>query len=151
MQKMSIVVTVHKNVFGKIGGNMENLIEIKQCNEWLKKYSWDLMEFKVITNENKDSFLSELIYLVVRKNDLDVLNALVAESKFATKKNEMGYTPLHEAVFYKHRECFLPLLKGGANPNERNQFGETPLQMAKRIDKKLFDCLTDTVRLCRYG
>jgi ankyrin repeat protein len=44
---------------------------------------------------------------------------------------ELGNTPLHEAVGQGHVRAINLLLAHGASPNAKNEFGETPLDIAR--------------------
>lgn len=45
-------------------------------------------------------------------------------------QNHRGQTALHVMVNYNRFDCVVALLSSGANPNESNSHGDTPLHMA---------------------
>ncbi|XP_043921287.1 oxysterol-binding protein-related protein 1 [Protopterus annectens] len=51
-------------------------------------------------------------------------------------KSNMGWTPLHLACYFGHKEVVEELLKGGAELNVVNDMGDTPLHRAAFTDRK---------------
>lgn len=65
------------------------------------------------------------------------------QPNFATDKDEEGWTILHREALAGNLEPVKTLLKHGANPNEKNNEGKTPLDLAKKMKwEKVIEVLT---------
>jgi ankyrin repeat protein len=84
------------------------------------------------------------IFVASTYGKLSVVEMLINYEVDVKKKNSMGYTPLHQAVFFdesqmnhlKIIEIIKLLLDHGANVNAQNKHGTTPLHAAAIQGKK---------------
>jgi ankyrin repeat protein len=78
-----------------------------------------------MANHLRDSLHSASII-----GDNECIKRLLSEAETGANPNEKdhnGFTPLHYATRYLHKDCIKTLLNAGANPNEKNNNGCTPL------------------------
>jgi hypothetical protein len=69
---------------------------------------------------------------------ITLLNA-GADIRGADIQDNDSWTPLHWAVFYKEEKCIMTLLDRGADVNEKNRFGQTPLDIANDKIKQFIE------------
>ncbi|XP_076991874.1 oxysterol-binding protein-related protein 1 isoform X3 [Tamandua tetradactyla] len=72
-------------------------------------------------------------------------NEVIADINCKGKsKSNLGWTPLHLACYFGHRQVVLDLLKAGAEVNVLNDMGDTPLHRAAFTGRKeLVMCLLE--------
>lgn len=75
-----------------------------------------------------------MAYLLEHGADINGLVGDITGSSEARKAGRMG-TPLHTAAKWGNEDATAWLLEHGANPEARNQAGETPAEWAKRFEK----------------
>ena len=61
---------------------------------------------------------------------MDEIKALIAAGADVNARGDLGNTPLHCAVVQGHIETVKLLLENGASPKERNEFGESVIDVA---------------------
>jgi len=71
-----------------------------------------------------------LLNLAVRRGVLAHVRVLIDNGANINCQGDMGFTALHDAVSARHELIADYLLTHGANPLIRNEFGDTPLEMA---------------------
>ncbi|KAJ3262342.1 hypothetical protein HK103_002783 [Boothiomyces macroporosus] len=91
----------------------------------------------------KDGCGSTALHIAVRRGNLDVVIALVLNGADINCSGFNGWTPLHEAISYSHVLVTHYLLYKSADPSIKNDQGETPVDLAKRIglDEATIDTL----------
>jgi len=62
---------------------------------------------------------------------LEEISALVDAGADVNAAGDLGNTPLHEAVGQGHREAVQFLLDHKADPNKKNEFGQTAMEKAE--------------------
>ena len=72
------------------------------------------------------------VHWAVYRDDLPMLDRLIAAGGLVTPANRHGATPLALACINGSARAIERLLKAGANPNERGPHGETALMMTSR-------------------
>lgn len=72
------------------------------------------------------------------KNSKLFLEYLKQNPEFASSRNEIGFTPLHSAVYHKSKECFDELIRLGVNINVQDNEGNTPLYVACWVESPEF-------------
>ena len=55
---------------------------------------------------------------------------LLTDSTIINRRDYYGYTPLHDACYYRRSKCVKFLLDNGADINSKNIHGNTPLYYA---------------------
>jgi ankyrin repeat protein len=101
------------------------------------------------------------LHLAVRAGNVDLVNVLLhfdsVQSTLLNMQGEGGWTALHEALSRRNLELFRLLLKKGANPAVKNDFGDTPREMAQRlgidhidVDQVWFGKFVNTNDSCLY-
>ncbi|HST20350.1 MAG TPA: ankyrin repeat domain-containing protein [Blastocatellia bacterium] len=63
----------------------------------------------------------------VFENKMDILKFLIKRGCDLNKGDDDGLTPLHAAALENNREAAAALLRGGAEPDIEDRFGNTPL------------------------
>lgn len=93
---------------------------------------------------------------LVERNDIDHMHMVTITDVNRNSENELGITPLIQAILHKNYEMCLYLLKNGVNPNHVTNMGHTALSLLLLnidIDKK--GCSITDLRLVllllRYG
>ena len=85
------------------------------------------------------------LHLAVFKDDMDLIDTLLAKGANIDAVDAQGETPLSHAVIDGQIEIIKLLLSKGANVNIKNhEFGMTPLHLAVIIP---FDCKTEIINL----
>jgi ankyrin repeat protein len=72
-----------------------------------------------------------ILHIAVHRNDLDVVDVLIAHGADVNRIGDMGATPLHVACTAGHLEAAKRLVDAGANLAPVNEFGFTPMDKAK--------------------
>ena len=72
------------------------------------------------------------IHVAAIRGSVDELNALIDAGADVNAVGEHRMTPLHEAVGQERLEAVQLLLARGARPTDKNEWGETALDIAKR-------------------
>ncbi|KAL9038314.1 MAG: hypothetical protein Q9180_003213 [Flavoplaca navasiana] len=74
-----------------------------------------------------------MAYLVENGADINGLSADIITAPEARRSGRMG-TPLHTAFKWANEEAKTWLLEHGADPDAKNQLGETPAEWGRRFD-----------------
>ena len=67
---------------------------------------------------------------------MEVVERLIQAGGEVNEKNEIGWTPLHQASGSGHVEVITALLAAGADKTIKDKDGETPHDVAKNQDCK---------------
>ncbi len=103
----------------------------------MDKYK-DYSEFidKRLTDPNQRGYSGDsLLDLVARVGTLEEVDLLIAANAQINSPGDMGYTPLHSAASEGRLDMVEHLLKLGADPTLRSEFGATPAETAEVLDK----------------
>ena len=95
------------------------------------RYHMDFAELD-LTDINRQCYPDDdaLIHLVARVGSPDEIQLLTASGARVNSIGDMGFTPLHYAAMIGRIEIANKLLALGADPSIRNEFGETPMEVA---------------------
>ncbi len=102
----------------------------------MDKYK-DYSEFidKRLTDPNQRGYSGDsLLDLVARVGTLEEVDLLVAANAQIDSPGDMGYTPLHSAASQARLDMVEHLLKLGADPTVRSEFGTTAAETAEILD-----------------
>ncbi|XP_030891906.1 oxysterol-binding protein-related protein 1-like [Leptonychotes weddellii] len=66
-------------------------------------------------------------------------------------KSNLGWTPLHLACYFGHRQVVQDLLKAGAEVNVLNDMGDTPLHRAAFTGRKRMTTLKYRHKHCHFS
>lgn len=107
----------------------------------LKTGSTDSSSSSSTGSEIEDTFLRACRHgdLAVIKDMLEKRDANIYNFDISCKgksKSNLGWTPLHLATYFGHKEVAEQLLAKGAEINARNENGETPLHKASFIGRE---------------
>ncbi|XP_017294722.1 arf-GAP with SH3 domain, ANK repeat and PH domain-containing protein 2b isoform X2 [Kryptolebias marmoratus] len=94
----------------------------------------DLME--VLPQPNEHEAGETVLHLAVRmvdRNSLHIVDFLAQNSGNLDKQTVRGSTALHYCCLMNNSECLKLLLRGKASISTTNKAGETPLDIAKRL------------------
>jgi ankyrin repeat protein len=81
-----------------------------------------------------------LHYLSLYGSDIPTLKILINNGADVNAKNADANTPLHVAGEYGEKDVFMALMVHGANPQNKNRSGKTPLQLwDETVDQNLRD------------
>ncbi len=73
-----------------------------------------------------------LLHMAAKSGILVEIKQLIIGGHDVNQRDEKyGFTPLHQAVFFGHREIVEFLIAEGADVNAKNNAGSTPLYLAK--------------------
>jgi ankyrin repeat protein len=75
-----------------------------------------------------------LLHMAVRMSKLEHIQILVEAGADINAKDDMGFTPLHEAAFCGNAKAAELLLMLGARGDIKNQFNDTPLDTAAKAE-----------------
>ncbi|KAI9324424.1 hypothetical protein DFJ73DRAFT_872555 [Zopfochytrium polystomum] len=84
--------------------------------------------------DQRDAYGSSALHLACRSGDIDVVRCLVQSRANVNDPGQNGWTPLHEALSQRRYEVARLLLQYGADPQALNSAGETPKQVALRLN-----------------
>lgn len=77
------------------------------------------------------------LHLACRSGNVELVSILLhfddAHNKLINSSGENGWTALHEAISLKRLDVFRLLIRRGANPDELNNYGETPRVLGAKI------------------
>ncbi|KAL9052646.1 MAG: hypothetical protein Q9162_005273 [Coniocarpon cinnabarinum] len=79
-------------------------------------------------------WMSNPLYMCAREGLVDLIHVLLSSGEnwlLEERGGSRGSTPLHVAATYNEKDAVQALLDAGANPNERNDFGESGIQWAQ--------------------
>lgn len=82
------------------------------------------------------SYPSNTLIEAVRRNDIDEIKEMI---KNGTNVNELGLgnsTPLHWAIFFDRFEAIKILVSSGADTEFKDNEGNTPVNLARKLGKK---------------
>ena len=71
------------------------------------------------------------LHVVALDGDIDLLNKMMPFVKDIDVSGDCGYTPLHYAVIWMRPEIAKILIKHGADPTRKNDYGDSPLMCMK--------------------
>lgn len=74
--------------------------------------------------------VSDFSYRIIKENDVETIQLLIAAEADVNKAAKHGITPLYVASILGHTEIVEQLLAAGADVNKKNKAGNTPLIMA---------------------
>lgn len=89
-----------------------------------------------LTDANARGADNSILNVAAFRGNLTHVRVLVENGANVHFKGDMGYTPLHDAVSAGHGSVAAYLLDHGADPNTRNEFGQTALEMASQANDK---------------
>lgn len=75
------------------------------------------------------------VHCAVKENNTEKFNSLITGTQYFESKNGWGKTALHYAADFENDEFFLKLLEAGANPNAKDENGETLFAYLLRLKK----------------
>ncbi|MBD0391597.1 ankyrin repeat domain-containing protein [Wolbachia endosymbiont of Pentalonia nigronervosa] len=89
---------------------------------------------KVLQTQHENKGYSEIPYLhwAAKKNNVNMMRALLATSTDVDSRDRQGETALHYAAGYDCKEAVEFLLAAGADIDAKNQYDETPLYCASK-------------------
>jgi ankyrin repeat protein len=83
-----------------------------------------------------------ILHKAVMMKDVNGIKILLRNKANPNQAGNMGDTPLHQAAFYNNMEIAEILVGSGAALHIKNEFGETPADLAKaHKSKTLFNFL----------
>ena len=98
--------------------------------------------------DRKDFPNDALIHFVARYGTVEEMDLLVASGANVNAIGDMGYTPLHEAVFARRLDMAEKLAALGADPTIINDLDETPPALARSIEcLEIATLYTKTVKI----
>ncbi|MFC1794190.1 ankyrin repeat domain-containing protein [Planctomycetota bacterium] len=72
------------------------------------------------------------LFEAIKKGDVDQVKLLISKGADINEKDKKGWTPLHSAAWYSHKNIAELLIAEGANIDETDVSGQTPLYPAVR-------------------
>jgi ankyrin repeat protein len=99
-----------------------------------REYSLNITDF--IEDINHLGPFDALLHMAVRISKLEHIKILVESGADINVKDAMNFTPLHEAAYYGNAKTAELLLALGASTDMKNEFGDTPLDLALRKEKE---------------
>ncbi|KAF9182436.1 hypothetical protein BGZ51_004740 [Haplosporangium sp. Z 767] len=78
--------------------------------------------------------MSNNIWLAASDGDLAAVKKFIAEGVSINAQDEFGYSPLHGAASYRHKELIEYLLENGADVNIQDPEGDSPLFVCETVD-----------------
>ncbi|RVE56205.1 hypothetical protein OJAV_G00233770 [Oryzias javanicus] len=112
----------------------------------------DLMEAVPQPNEHEHG--ETVLHLAVRmadRNSLHIVDFLAQNSPNLDKQTAKGNTALHYCCLRDNRECLKLLLRGRASVSIINEAGETPLDIAKRLQHSMCEELLTQVQTGKFN
>lgn len=85
-----------------------------------------------------------MLHAAVRQTDRADVAKLISLGADVNAVGDLGNTPLHEAASHGLVEIILKLVAAGAKTTSRNEFGQTPIDLARLM--KLKKSLKNTLR-----
>lgn len=102
----------------------------------LRRYNnEDLPDFcgMVLTDVNQRGLFGSFpLSIAATRGDTNDIRALLEGGAYINAVGEHGYTALHDATAQENIAAVKVLLEWGAVPNVQNDFGDTPLDIARR-------------------
>lgn len=92
--------------------------------------SWDLNELGRLTGDS-------LLHHRVRSGSVEDVKLLISRGANVNLPGDMGFTPLHSAMFRHTPDIAEVLLAEGANPTLKNEWGDTPKTTLSRRERHL--------------
>ncbi|XP_004084050.1 arf-GAP with SH3 domain, ANK repeat and PH domain-containing protein 2 [Oryzias latipes] len=112
----------------------------------------DLMEAVPQPSEHEHG--ETVLHLGVRmadRNSLHIVDFLAQNSPNLDKQTAKGNTALHYCCLLDNRECLKLLLRGRASVSITNEAGETPLDIAKRLQHSTCEELLTQVQTGKFN
>uniref|UniRef100_A0A674P248 ArfGAP with SH3 domain, ankyrin repeat and PH domain 2b n=1 Tax=Takifugu rubripes TaxID=31033 RepID=A0A674P248_TAKRU len=112
----------------------------------------DLMETCLQPNEHEPG--ETALHLAVRmgdRNSLHIVDFLAQNSANLDKQTDRGSTALHYCCLMDNSECLKLLLRGKASMSIANEAGETPLDIAKRLQHSRCEELLTQVQTGKFN
>ncbi|KAF9933142.1 hypothetical protein FBU30_006466 [Linnemannia zychae] len=79
--------------------------------------------------------MSRNIWIAASDGDIAAVKSFITEKGFSINaQDEFGYSPLHAAASYGHKELITYLLENGADVNIQDPEGDTPLFVCETVD-----------------
>ena len=88
----------------------------------------------------KTSTGTSLLHLLSQMKSTSEISKLILKFKFVDPKDNLGETPLHKSCLSRNFESAKILLQNGANANEVNNAGQTPLMILAKHKKNVKKC-----------
>ena len=96
-----------------------------------------LLKSGVVDLMQRDHTGSTALHYAVRSNNIELVSVLVYfdshDGQLINSRGEKGWTPLHEAISRKSFDVFRFLLKKGADPDLKNDYGDTPKDLGVKL------------------
>lgn len=75
------------------------------------------------------------LWVAASDNDIDAVKKFLEAGEYtANSKDENGYTPIHAAASYGHKELLRYLIENGGDPNITDGEGDTPLHAVEDVE-----------------
>jgi ankyrin repeat protein len=105
----------------------------------IEKFSEEKVKIKNLIPKNEEKLssndkrkLSELLLSATREGDYEKVKKLIEEGADVNMKDWIGWTPLHLACWWDHKDyesIMILLIEKGANVNAKDNYGNTPLHL----------------------
>lgn len=106
-----------------------SLIELLQDYQGLPEYCG--LDIKNV--DQRSLFGDFPLNIAASRGSISELQLLARNGALVNRPGEHGYTPLHNATEQGHLHAVIWLLSNGAERLIKNDFGETPLDLAKLL------------------
>ena len=129
----------------------------KICNliiEGKKDEIIQIIKENKIDLKSKDEHMNTFLHSATKNHKLEIIEFLLRSGSEVNARDENGQTPLHLAAFNGAQEesaigMAKELIKWGAKPNIKNNYGETPIATARKnsykaLAKVLEECVVVT-------
>jgi uncharacterized protein len=121
---------------------------LRTCGETASWYG-----LKVVSIDQRNDFGDTPLHTVCSWGELEPIEALLAGGADINAIGEQGGTVLLRAVIGGNPSVIRFLLKNGADPTVKNDWGDTPLQYALAVSAppEIIKLLRDATRAVRRG
>ncbi|MDG6894308.1 ankyrin repeat domain-containing protein [Volucribacter amazonae] len=128
----------------------------KELLELFNKYQKHpdfLEEISDINQKNIDG--DNMLHIATRKKDIHDIKVLIEYGINIDDQGDLGYTAIHYACINGYQDIVELLLFYGANPNIKDEFGQTALDIAfssnEHNKKKIISILKKNIKNKKYG